>query len=95
MAPLASSDHRHAFGVALENQYRSETIANLSHNLTIGVGQFSVQIPSQDWVQINSATTGRTDWPGPEVGAFNEEVYGELLGLSAQGIARLSAKGVV
>jgi crotonobetainyl-CoA:carnitine CoA-transferase CaiB-like acyl-CoA transferase len=42
-----------------------------------------------------SATPGRTDWPGPEVGAFNEEVYGELLGLSADEIARLSAKGVL
>jgi len=42
-----------------------------------------------------SDTPGRTDWPGPEVGAFNEEIYGELLGLSADEIARLSAKGVV
>jgi crotonobetainyl-CoA:carnitine CoA-transferase CaiB-like acyl-CoA transferase len=42
-----------------------------------------------------SATPGRTDWAGPEVGAFNDEVYGELLGLSSEDIERLSAKGVV
>jgi crotonobetainyl-CoA:carnitine CoA-transferase CaiB-like acyl-CoA transferase len=42
-----------------------------------------------------SATPGRTDWPGPELGAFNEEIYGELLGLSLEEISRLSAKGVL
>jgi crotonobetainyl-CoA:carnitine CoA-transferase CaiB-like acyl-CoA transferase len=41
------------------------------------------------------ASAGRTDWPGPEVGAFNESVYGELLGLSAQAIAELQEKGVI
>jgi len=40
-------------------------------------------------------TPGRTDWPGPEVGAFNEAVYGELLGLSADDIAALRGKGIV
>jgi crotonobetainyl-CoA:carnitine CoA-transferase CaiB-like acyl-CoA transferase len=34
-----------------------------------------------------SDTPGRTDWPGPEIGAFNEEVYGDLLGLSARATA--------
>ena len=42
-----------------------------------------------------SDTPGRTDWPGPEVGAFNEAIYGELLGLSADDIAALKGKGVV
>jgi crotonobetainyl-CoA:carnitine CoA-transferase CaiB-like acyl-CoA transferase len=42
-----------------------------------------------------SETPGRTDWPGPEVGAFNEEIYGELLGLSAEEIANLKAQGVL
>ena len=42
-----------------------------------------------------SDTPGRTDWAGPEVGAFNEEVYGELLGLSAAELAELEGKGVV
>jgi crotonobetainyl-CoA:carnitine CoA-transferase CaiB-like acyl-CoA transferase len=42
-----------------------------------------------------SDTPGRTDWPGPEVGAFNESIYGDLLGLSAEDMAALKAKGVV
>jgi len=40
-------------------------------------------------------TPGRTDWPGLEVGAFNEEVYGDLLGLSAEDIDRLRDDGVL
>jgi len=42
-----------------------------------------------------SATPGRTDWPGPEVGAFNEEVYKGLLGLTSAEMESLSAKGVI
>lgn len=42
-----------------------------------------------------SETPGRTDWPGPEVGAFNDEIYGELLGLSAEQIAKLKSSGVL
>ena len=42
-----------------------------------------------------SATPGRTDWPGPEVGAFNAEVYGTLLGLGASELESLAAKGVI
>lgn len=42
-----------------------------------------------------SETPGRTDWAGPEVGAFNDEVYGELLGLSTQEIADLKTRGIV
>jgi crotonobetainyl-CoA:carnitine CoA-transferase CaiB-like acyl-CoA transferase len=42
-----------------------------------------------------SETPGRTDWAGPEVGAFNEEIYSELLGLSTVEIADLKAQGVL
>jgi crotonobetainyl-CoA:carnitine CoA-transferase CaiB-like acyl-CoA transferase len=42
-----------------------------------------------------SATPGRTDWPGPAVGAFNEEVYGGLLGLAADEIEDLQQRGVL
>ena len=42
-----------------------------------------------------SETPGRTDWAGPEVGAFNDEIYRDLLGLSAEEIARLREQGVV
>ncbi len=42
-----------------------------------------------------SQTPGRTEWPGPEVGAFNHAVYADLLGLSAQDIAELKERGIV
>jgi len=42
-----------------------------------------------------SATPGRTEWAGPEVGAYNEEIYGDLLGLSVEEIAELKAQGIV
>jgi crotonobetainyl-CoA:carnitine CoA-transferase CaiB-like acyl-CoA transferase len=42
-----------------------------------------------------SATPGRTDWAGPEVGAFNDEIYRGLLGMSDEEIAVLTEKGVI
>ena len=42
-----------------------------------------------------SETPGRTDWAGPEVGAFNREIYGELLGLSDEELDSLAAKGIL
>ena len=42
-----------------------------------------------------SKTPGRTDWAGPEVGAFNQEIYGGLLGLSAQEMADFEEHGII
>ena len=42
-----------------------------------------------------SATPGRTDWAGPEVGAFNNEIYGDLLGLAEEEITELQSRGVL
>jgi crotonobetainyl-CoA:carnitine CoA-transferase CaiB-like acyl-CoA transferase len=42
-----------------------------------------------------SETPGHTDWPGPEVGAFNREVYGGLLGLSAEEIDGFEERGIL
>ena len=42
-----------------------------------------------------SKTPGRTDWAGGEVGDFNAEVYGDLLGLSAEEMAQLKERGVI
>ena len=43
-----------------------------------------------------SATQGEIRWPGPlELGAHNDEVYGELLGLDASTMAALRDKGVI
>ena len=41
------------------------------------------------------AAPGRTEWPGPALGAHNREVFGDLLGLSDDEYAALEADGVV
>jgi crotonobetainyl-CoA:carnitine CoA-transferase CaiB-like acyl-CoA transferase len=46
-------------------------------------------------VPFLSDTPGRTEWPGPEIGAHNQEVFGGLLGLSQDAIAGLGAEGVI
>lgn len=40
-------------------------------------------------------TPGRTDFPGPELGSYNEAVFGELLGMSANEIDQLREDGVI
>lgn len=42
-----------------------------------------------------SDTPGRTDWPGPDVGAHNEEVFGSVLGMSEDELADLRERGVI
>lgn len=59
----------------------------------VDVNGKSMKIPAM--IPKLSETPGRTDWPGPEVGAFNNEIYGELLGLSADEITDLKNRGIV
>ena len=42
-----------------------------------------------------AATPGRTDWPGAPLGAHNDEVYRNLLGMSEAELATLRQDGVV
>lgn len=42
-----------------------------------------------------SDTPGRTDWPGPTVGAHNDEILGSLLGYGVDDLAALSRDGVI
>lgn len=42
-----------------------------------------------------SATPGKINWPGPDIGAWNRDVYGELLGLTADDLAGLRSEGVI
>jgi len=42
-----------------------------------------------------SATPGAVHWPGPALGAHNEEIYGELLGMGEAERATLTADGVI
>ena len=41
------------------------------------------------------STPGRTDWPGAALGAHNDEVFGQLLGMTDEMIAKLKRDGVV
>jgi len=59
----------------------------------VDVNGRSLKIPAM--IPKLSETPGRTDWAGPEVGAFNDEVYGELLGLSTEEILALKTQGVL
>ncbi|MEI6666667.1 MAG: CaiB/BaiF CoA-transferase family protein [Acidobacteriota bacterium] len=42
-----------------------------------------------------SETPGGTEWPGPPLGSHNDEVYGGLLGISAEERARMKAENII
>ncbi len=42
-----------------------------------------------------SETAGSIRWPGPELGAHNEEIYAKLLGLGAEALSDLSGRGII
>ncbi len=42
-----------------------------------------------------SATPGRTEWPGPAIGAHNQEIFGGLLGYSRTEMESLQKNGVI
>jgi formyl-CoA transferase len=42
-----------------------------------------------------SDTPGETRWLGPELGAHNEEVYGQLLGFTPERLEQLKLGGII
>ena len=46
-------------------------------------------------VPVLSETPGQINWVGPNPGAFNQEIYSDLLGLSAEEIEALAREGVI
>ncbi len=42
-----------------------------------------------------SATPGEVKWPGPALGAHNEEIYGGVLGMGKAERDSLAAQGVI
>ena len=51
--------------------------------------------PMQNVVPRLSETPGEVRWTGPVLGQHNEEVYGELLGMNAEGLAELYERGTI
>jgi len=60
---------------------------------TVEINGEPLRIPAL--IPMLSATPGRTDWPGPDVGAHNDEVLGSLLGFSADEIRGLKDRGII
>jgi len=54
-----------------------------------------------EWLKIPATvpklakTSGKTVWPGPDLGAFNADVYGDLLGLTEAVITELQKSKVI
>ncbi|MEM6682834.1 MAG: CoA transferase, partial [Pseudomonadota bacterium] len=42
-----------------------------------------------------SETPGKVEWAGPTLGQHNEQVYGEILGMSTSEMASLEAEGII
>ncbi|HVS13755.1 MAG TPA: CoA transferase [Thermoanaerobaculia bacterium] len=69
-------------------QYRARELFE-----TVETASGPLQIPAI--VPRLCATPGRTEWPGPAIGAHNEEVFCGMLGLAEDELAALRAQGVV
>ena len=52
-------------------------------------------VPMQNVVPKMSNTPGSINWSGPALGEHNDEVFGQILGLSADVLDRLRADGVI
>lgn len=60
---------------------------------TVEVRGEPMTIPAM--VPLLSDTPGRTEWPGPEIGAHNHEILGNLLGYGPDAIEALRRDGVI
>lgn len=56
-------------------------------------GNDTIKVPGI--VPKMSSTPGEIRWLGPEIGAHNQEIYGDLLGLSENAIKNLKEEGVL
>jgi crotonobetainyl-CoA:carnitine CoA-transferase CaiB-like acyl-CoA transferase len=59
----------------------------------VSIGGHTLKLPAI--VPKLARTPGRTEWPGPSLGAHNREVLGGLLGLDDVDLERLEKEGVV
>jgi crotonobetainyl-CoA:carnitine CoA-transferase CaiB-like acyl-CoA transferase len=88
-----------AAGVPVGRLYDARDIAQDPHYRARGmfeeveVGGRPLKLPAM--APRLTETPGRTDWPGPEVGAHNREVFGGLLELDPVQIDQLMKDGVI
>ena len=87
-------------GVPVSLIYNAEDIFNDPHyaarNNIVQVDYEPLgQIKMPGVFPVFSETPGEIKWAGPKLGEHNEEIFGEELGLSAERIAELKAKGVI
>jgi crotonobetainyl-CoA:carnitine CoA-transferase CaiB-like acyl-CoA transferase len=60
---------------------------------TVEVNGKALKIPAL--MPLLSDTPGRTEWPGPQIGEHNEEIFGSLLGYTRSELETLRAEGVI
>ncbi len=90
----------HEGGVPAGRIYKAEDMISDPH---FQAREAIVQVPDDTFGQLRmqnvvpkmSATPGSIRWTGPALGAHNDEVYGGLLGLSAEQRAGLAERGVI
>jgi crotonobetainyl-CoA:carnitine CoA-transferase CaiB-like acyl-CoA transferase len=75
--------------IVADEQYRARDMILETEIEGIGTVKMPGLVPKL------SETPGEVEWYGGPLGAHNEEVYGGLLGLSAEEIERLSEEGVI
>ena len=88
------------FGVPAGRIYRAPEMLSDPH---FNARRSIVDVPHPDYENLKmqdvfprmSVTQGSVRWPGPSLGAHNDEIYGELLGLDAQTRAQLARDGVI
>lgn len=82
-----------AVDIANDPHFRARDMIE-DHEVSIVPGERStVRFPGI--VPRLSETPGETLWLGPELGAHNEEVYGQLLGLTREQLQQLTQNGVI
>ncbi len=63
--------------------------------LTVDVSDDAGEVRMHHVVPRMSETPGEIRWPGPHLGAHNDEVYGQELGMSSDDLDRLRRDGVI
>lgn len=78
----------------MEDAFRDEHYAARNNVVSIDHPEFgTLKVPGV--TPVLSATPGEIKWPGAPVGAYNNEVFGDLLGMKGDEIAELKDEGII